>query len=77
MTEKNLAEHAISARSRRNLVEAMRGEAFAFAKYKLFARQARMHGDNELADLFDKTAEQEYMEHFAEQADLLELGGER
>jgi len=75
MTEKNLAEHAISARSRKNLEEAMRGEAFAFAKYKVFARQARLHGENELAALFDKTADQEYMEHFAEQAELLELAG--
>lgn len=75
MTEKNLAEHAISPRSRTNLLEAMRGEAFAFAKYKLFASRARIHGDNELADLFDKTADQEYMEHFAEQADLLEFAG--
>ena len=75
MTEKNLAEHAISARSRTNLLEAMRGEAFAFAKYKLFAKHARANGDNELADLFDKTADQEYMEHFTEQADLLQLVG--
>lgn len=75
MTEKNLAAHAISVRSRKNLMEAMRGEAFAFAKYKLFAKQARLHGDNELAALFDKTADQEYMEHFAEQAELLELAG--
>jgi rubrerythrin len=75
MTEKNLAEHAISARSRKNLMEAMRGEAFAFAKYKLFAKQARKNGDNELADIFDKTADQEYMEHFVEQADLLQLVG--
>lgn len=75
MTEKNLAEHAISARSRRNLLEAMRGEAFAFAKYKLFAKHARGSGENELADLFDKTADQEYMEHFTEQADLLQLVG--
>ena len=75
MTEKNLAEHTISARSRKNLMEAMRGEAFAFAKYKLFARQARKGGDNELADIFDKTADQEYMEHFMEQADLIELAG--
>ena len=75
MTEKNVAEHAISVRSRRNLMEAMRGEAFAFAKYKLFARQARNNGDNELADLFDKTADQEYLEHFMEQADLLQLAG--
>ena len=75
MTEKNLAEHAISVRSRRNLMEAMRGEAFAFAKYKLFAKQARNNGDNELADMFDKTADQEYLEHFVEQADLLQLVG--
>src|SRR6476646_11078977 len=75
MTEKNLAEHAISVRSRRNLMEAMRGEAFAFAKYKLFARQARSNGDCELADLFDRTADQEYLEHFVEQADLLQLAG--
>ena len=75
MTEKNLAEHAISARSRQNLIDAMRGEAFAFAKYRLFARQARNNGDCELADLFDKTANQEYLEHFMEQADLLQLVG--
>ena len=77
MTEKNLAEHAISARSRVNLLEAMRGEAFAFAKYKLFAKHARANGDNELADLFDKTADQEYMEHFTEQADLFATCGDR
>jgi rubrerythrin len=75
MTEKNLAEHAISARSRTNLLEAMRGEAFAFAKYKLFAKEARKHGEDELAALFDKTADKEYMEHFTEQADLLHLVG--
>jgi rubrerythrin len=75
MTEKNLAEHAISARSRKNLMEAMRGEAFAFAKYKLFAKHARNNGDNELADIFDKTADQEYLEHFVEQADLIQLVG--
>ncbi len=75
MTEKNLTEHAISARSRKNLMEAMRGEAFAFAKYKLFAKQARNNGDNELADIFEKTADQEYLEHFVEQADLLQLVG--
>jgi hypothetical protein len=32
MTEKNVTEHVISTRSRKNLVKAMRGEAFAFAK---------------------------------------------
>src|SRR5690242_17554444 len=75
MTEKTIAEHAISARSRKNLLEAMQGEAFAFAKYKLFAGQARKNGDNELAGLFDKTADQEYLEHFTELADLQQLAG--
>jgi rubrerythrin len=75
MTEKIAAEHAVSARSRQNLLEAMRGEAFAFAKYNLFARQARKNGRNELADLFDKTADQEYLEHFTELAELLQLVG--
>lgn len=73
MTENVLTEHALSARSRKNLAEALRGEAFAFAKYKLFARQARKNGHQDLAILFDKTADQEYMEHFNELADLLQL----
>jgi rubrerythrin len=75
MTEKIAAERTVSARSRQNLLEAMRGEAFAFAKYNLFARQARKNGRNELADLFDKTADQEYLEHFTELAGLLQLVG--
>lgn len=75
MTDKLVAEHALSERSRKNLVDAMHGEAFAFAKYKLFAKQARKNGRNDLAELFDKTADQEYLEHFAEQADLLHLVG--
>jgi rubrerythrin len=66
MTEKIAAEHAVSGRSRQNLLEAMRGEAFAFAKYNLFARQARKNG---------RTADQEYLEHFTELAELLQLVG--
>lgn len=75
MTEKANAGHVLTARSRKNLIDAMRGEAFAFAKYKIFARQARKNGREELARLFDKTADQEYMEHFAELAGLLQLAG--
>jgi rubrerythrin len=75
MTEKLLAGNTLSVRSRHNLLDAMRGEAFAFAKYKLFALQARKNGHDDLAALFDKTADQEYMEHFTELADLLELAG--
>lgn len=67
--------HEISPRSRKNLIDAMHGEAFAYAKYKLFAQQARKNGRLELADLFDKTADQEYLEHFAEEAELAGLAG--
>lgn len=75
MPEKTLADHPISARSRKNLLEAMHGEAFAYAKYKMFARHARESGNFEVADLFDRTADQEYFEHFHEEAELLSLLG--
>jgi rubrerythrin len=75
MIEKTFVNHPISERSRRNLLEAMRGEAFAYAKYKLFAKEARKNGRNEVADLFDKTADQEFFEHFTEEAELLGLAG--
>jgi rubrerythrin len=75
MTEKTLTAHSISPRSRKNLLDAMRGEAFAYAKYKLFAKQARESGHFEVADLFDRTADQEFFEHFAEQAELAGLVG--
>lgn len=75
MTEKTFADHPISSRSRKNLLDAMRGEAFAYAKYKLFARQARESGYFEVAALFDRTADQEFFEHFAEEAELAGLVG--
>jgi len=75
MTDKTLANHVISPRSRRNLLDAMKGEAFAYAKYKLFAKQARERGHLEVAALFDKTADQEFFEHFHEEAQLLGLVG--
>jgi rubrerythrin len=53
----------------------MKGEAFAYAKYKLFAKQARERGHLEVAALFDKTADQEFFEHFHEEAQLLGLVG--
>src|ERR1051326_8353498 len=74
MAEKTLMQHALAERTRKNLLNAMHGEAFAFAKYKLFAQRARKNGRTELAGLFDKTADQEYFEHFMELADLLQLG---
>jgi rubrerythrin len=58
-----------------NLSTAMQGEAFAYAKYLLYAEHARKSGNKELADLFEKTANTERFEHFAEEAQLAGLVG--
>jgi rubrerythrin len=51
----------------------MHGEAFAYAKYMLFAERARKTGNPELAQLLEKTAKEELLEHFAEEAALAEI----
>jgi len=56
-----------------NLSTAMHGEAFAYVKYLLYAEHARKSGNKELADLFEKTANTERFEHFAEEAQLAGL----
>lgn len=61
--------------TRQNLLTAMRGEAFAFAKYQLYAQRARQQGQSALAELFEVTAGKERLEHFAEEAELLGLAG--
>ena len=58
-----------------NLLTAMHGEAFAYAKYMLYAERARQQGHTELAELFEKTAKEERLEHFAEEAGLAGLVG--
>jgi len=58
-----------------NLRIALREEAFAGAKYLLFAAQARQNGHPELAALFERTAAVEHSEHFAEAAGLVGLVG--
>lgn len=54
----------------KDLETAMKGEAFAYAKYMMFAEQARAHGNAELAALFENTAKAERLEHFREHAEL-------
>ncbi|HEY3446145.1 MAG TPA: rubrerythrin family protein [Myxococcales bacterium] len=54
---------------------AMHGEAFAHAKYTLFAKQARQNGREDLAKLFEDAARTEHLEHFAEEAKLAGLVG--
>jgi rubrerythrin len=61
--------------TKEHLLEAMKGEAFAFAKYMLFARDARAEGHEEIAALFEKTAQEEGHEHFRELAILYGLSG--
>jgi rubrerythrin len=58
-----------------DLSTAMHGEAFAYAKYLLYAEHTRKNGNKELADLFEKTANTELFEHFAEEAELAGLVG--
>ena len=59
--------------TRDNLSTAMLSEAFTYAKYMLFAERARNTGNPELAQLLEKTARQELLEHFAEEAELAEI----
>ncbi len=73
MTAENHAP--VSAKTAENLSSAMHGEAFAYAKYMLYAEHARADGNEALADLFTRTAETELTEHFAEEAELAGLVG--
>ncbi len=58
-----------------NLSTAMHGEAFAYAKYMLYAQHARQSGNEDLARLFGASAKTERFEHFAEEARLAGLVG--
>ncbi|MGN6376996.1 MAG: rubrerythrin family protein [Sphingomonas sp.] len=64
---------AIPEPVKQDLDTAMKGEAFAYAKYMLFAQEARAHGHPDIAQLFEKTAQTERMEHFREHAQLAGL----
>jgi rubrerythrin len=58
-----------------DLHTAMQGEAFAYARYMLFAEAARDNGREELADLFESTARTEMLDHFARHAHLAGMIG--
>src|SRR6516164_2061246 len=66
---------SLSQKTQDNLSTAMHGEAFAYAKYLLYAHQARQHGNVELANLFRKAANTERFQHCAEEAHLAGLVG--
>jgi rubrerythrin len=66
---------SLNATTQANLSTAMHGEAFAYAKYLLYAKEAQRNGNTELADLFTQAAKTERFQHFAEEAELAGLVG--
>ncbi len=58
----------LHASTKADLTSAMHGEAFAYAKYMLYAKQARAEGNEKLAALFEHTANVELNNHFATHA---------
>ncbi|GHJ14828.1 ferritin family protein [Micromonospora sp. AKA38] len=66
-------EPVCSGATQDNLEATTRGEAFAYAKYTLYARHARDGGRLRLARLWENTAGQELGEHFSEAATLAGL----
>ncbi len=66
---------AYSGQTLTNLLDAMHGEAFANAKYNLYADHAAKTGHPAIAKLFRGTAQVELREHFAGEAVLAGLVG--
>jgi rubrerythrin len=66
---------ACSGQTLTNLLDAMHGEAFAHAKYNLYADHAQRTGHPSIAKLFRGTAQVELREHFAGEAVLAGLVG--
>jgi rubrerythrin len=66
-------KQALSKTTSENLSTAMHGEAFAYAKYMLYAEHARQNGNEQLAKSFEETAKTERFEHFAEEARMAGL----
>jgi rubrerythrin len=65
----------LNPQTREHLMTAMRGEAFAYAKYMAYAQRARENGHPDIANLFEQTAKIEHLEHFREMAELAQLAG--
>lgn len=59
--------------TKKNLEAAMHGEAYANLKYMTYAEHARNAGNEELARVFEESANVEANEHFAREADALGL----
>ncbi|MFF0628429.1 rubrerythrin family protein [Streptomyces sp. NPDC004296] len=69
------AIRTLHAQSRTDLDASMHGEAYTNATYLLFADQARAQNLTSVQQLFQRTADVELGEHFAEEAKLSGLAG--
>lgn len=69
------SEKKMNEQTMKNLSTAMHGEAFAYAKYLLFAEHARKNGNTKVADIFESAAKTERFEHFSEEAQIAGLVG--
>ncbi|MFF9482771.1 ferritin family protein [Streptomyces sp. NPDC014733] len=67
--------HPLRSRTLTDLDTAMRGEAYAYSSYSLFADQAAKQGLPAVKDLFRRTAKTELDEHFTEEAAMRGLVG--
>lgn len=65
----------MDAQTRDNIFTALHGEAFAHARYMLYAEAARKGGDERLGGMFEGIAGVELREHFQELAALVGLVG--
>jgi rubrerythrin len=63
----------LNPQTRKNLEAAMHGEAYANLKYHAYAKDARAAGNEELAKLFEDTANVEANDHFVSEASALGL----
>lgn len=64
----------LNPQTKKNLEAAMHGEAYANLKYRTYAEKARESGNEELAKLFEESADVEAHEHFAREAVAFGLG---
>ncbi|GAA3426213.1 hypothetical protein GCM10018953_33960 [Streptosporangium nondiastaticum] len=65
-----------SAQTRADLMKAIQGEAFAYAKYRAYAAQACRENLPDVQALYERVARVELREHLAEQARLAGLAGD-
>lgn len=65
----------MDAQTRDNVFAALHGEAFAYARYMLYAEAARESGEERLAEMLEGIGNVELREHFKELAGLVGLVG--